>query len=164
LEIAIELAWLGDPVTFPCQLAAHLSDAGAEVRGYVPNKAARDRALQLARLNCPLPVVDQLHIHASVAENQPRCRPELLQHAIAAALRASFGNQLGAMQVTCNDKGEVTVTGSIGSQEDKLGVSLQLRRVAGCTCVNNQLRVAVEESRPAAPRATTPERQSKLPA
>src|SRR5262249_56689546 len=60
LEIAIELAWLGDPVTFPCQLAAHLSDAGAEVRGYVPNKAARDRALQLARLNCPLPVVDQL--------------------------------------------------------------------------------------------------------
>src|SRR5690349_801087 len=58
LEIEIEQAWLGDPVTFPCQLGAHVSDSGVEVRGFVPNKAARDRAMQLARLNCPLPVVD----------------------------------------------------------------------------------------------------------
>ena len=44
-EIRVELAWLGDPLTFPCQMAAHVSDAGLEVRGFVPSLTVREHAL-----------------------------------------------------------------------------------------------------------------------
>src|SRR5450432_488026 len=55
-EIQIELAWLSDRATFPYYLEAHVKGANVEVKGYVPTKAVRDQALNLARLNSPYPV------------------------------------------------------------------------------------------------------------
>src|SRR5262245_54596517 len=129
LEIRVELAWLDDPQTFPCQLAAHVTPEGLEVRGFVPSIPIHDRALRLARQYCPLPVIDQLHIHGSVAEHRTPTKAEHLQHAIAGALKAAFAQQVAMMHVTCNDQGQVTLTGSVGSAEDKLAVSQQLRRI-----------------------------------
>jgi len=52
-EIAVELAWLGDPVTFPYFLEARVEGAKLTVRGFVPDKAVREHALGLARLGLP---------------------------------------------------------------------------------------------------------------
>src|SRR4051794_6283264 len=49
-EIQIELAWLADPVTFPYFLEARTTSAGLVVRGYVPNKAVHEQAVNLAKV------------------------------------------------------------------------------------------------------------------
>src|SRR5713226_4480968 len=66
-EIRVELAWLGDPITFPCQLGASVQKGVVELRGYVPSTAVRERAVKLARQVCPLPVIDHLQIHPGAA-------------------------------------------------------------------------------------------------
>src|SRR5947209_7383224 len=53
-EIQVELAWMADPVTFPYFLEARVKGTNLELRGYVPSKAARTQAVNLAKLNCPL--------------------------------------------------------------------------------------------------------------
>src|SRR5688572_17645706 len=44
-EILIQLAWLGDPATFPYFLEARVGERTVEVRGYVPSKEVREKAL-----------------------------------------------------------------------------------------------------------------------
>src|SRR5438309_2357151 len=41
IEMRIALAWLADPVTFPCRLTARVDGAAVEVRGFVPSEAVR---------------------------------------------------------------------------------------------------------------------------
>src|SRR5688572_3215945 len=45
IEIMVELAWLGDPGTFPYFLEAKSNGQSMEVRGYVPSRAVRAQAL-----------------------------------------------------------------------------------------------------------------------
>src|SRR5438552_388836 len=59
-EILVELAWLADPSTFPCLLEAHMASTSLQVKGRVPNRAVHERALQIARLHCPMTVADGL--------------------------------------------------------------------------------------------------------
>src|SRR5262245_52455460 len=47
MEVLVELAWLADPVTFPYYLEARVDGQALEVRGYVPSKAIRDKAINL---------------------------------------------------------------------------------------------------------------------
>ena len=131
LEIEVELAWLADRLSFPYQRAAHVGEAGLEVRGYVPSATVRDHALHLARQVSPLPVVDRLHVHANLAESPVHCQAVVLQQCVAETLRAAFANQVAGMQASCNAQGQVTVTGWISSDEEKLAVSHQLRRIPG---------------------------------
>jgi hypothetical protein len=145
-EIQVELAWLGDPMTFPCQMVAHIGAEGLELRGYVPNNTVKDQAIRLARRVCPLPVVDHLRVHANVGETPRLIRGEVLQFSVADCLKSHFPDQVAGMKTTCNDKGQVTVTGHISSLEDKLAVSHELRRISGCTCIHNQLKTAGDVS------------------
>src|SRR5947209_11272177 len=90
LEIQVELAWLADPATFPYFLEAHIKGANLEVRGYVPSKAVRDQALNLAKIQCPMPVVDSLKEHTSLAVRPVQRTPEQLKTAVQTALREAF--------------------------------------------------------------------------
>src|SRR5207302_2713983 len=63
IEIQVELAWLSDRTTFPYFLDAHVKGMSLEVRGYVPSKAVREQAVNLAKLNSPLSVTDALKEH-----------------------------------------------------------------------------------------------------
>jgi hypothetical protein len=134
-EIQVELAWLSDRITFPYYLEAHLKGSNLEVRGYVPTKTVREQAINLAKLNCPLPVIDALKEHPSLGVRQVRRAPDQLKSSVQTALRETFpGLQL---DVHCLSDGTVQISGAVRSFEQKLAISTSLRRLHGCMNVVN---------------------------
>ncbi len=148
-EIAVELNWLADPVTFPYQLGARVNGQALEIRGYVPSASVRDRAVKVACQNCPLPVVDRLTVRPEVAAPSAGVRVEQLQPAAVAALKAAFPRQAAALSVQCRPYGQVLLSGPVSSPEEKLAISASLRHLPGCTSVVNQLEVGGSARQPA---------------
>ena len=48
LEVQVELAWMGDPVTFRCPLHARVKGDGIDLTGSVPSAEIRAQAVRLA--------------------------------------------------------------------------------------------------------------------
>ncbi len=138
-EIMVELAWLADPLIFPLELEACMDGEGLQVRGQVPNDAVKQRALKLARMHCPITVVDKLTGLAGAIEPRRSMEPASLQQAVLAALHEAFPRPEHTFAVRCLGAGQVVIEGFISSFEEKLAVSRRLRRLAGCTAVVNEL-------------------------
>ena len=161
-EVGVELAWLADPVTFPYYLEAHVDGSALEVRGYVPNRQVRDHALKLARLHSPLTVTDAMKEHPSLLVRPSAMSQQQLQRSAASVLREALPKQYQALQVQAADDGSVTVRGTVKTPEDRLAVSHSLRRLHGCTSVQNLTKASAEpEPRPV---AATPASKSNDPA
>ena len=144
MEIQVELAWLSDRITFPYFLEARLKGSNLEVRGYVPTKTVRDQALNLAKLNCPLPVIDALKEHPSLAVRPVRRAPDQLKSSVQTALGEAFPGQ--QLDIQCLSDGTVQISGAVRSYEQKLAVSVALRRLHGCTNVVNYTDVGRADS------------------
>jgi hypothetical protein len=143
-EGQVELAFLADPMLFSYGVGAHVDGVTLEVRGYVPTQAVREQALRVAKEHSTLNIVDKLKIHPTLATHGTVDRPENIQRAARALLEEAFLEHGKRMDVKCDARGHVTVSGPVGSQEEKLLVSRKLRQVAGCSCVHNQLNVPGE--------------------
>jgi hypothetical protein len=138
-EILMELAWLADPLTFPCRLEAHVNDTVLQVKGCVPNQKVRQRALDLARRYCPITVIDLLKQGEQGPVQLAFVPPPQLGRAAVTALQASFPQQ--PFKVECDGAGRVKVSGFVGSFEQKLAVSKSLRGLQGCSAVINDTHV-----------------------
>jgi hypothetical protein len=143
MEIQVELAWLSDRTTFNYFLEAHVKGTSLEVRGYVPSKTVREQAINLAKLNCPLPVTDAIKAHPSLIIRTVHRAPDQLKSSVHTALHEAFPNH--QLIVNCQDDGTVQVFGAVRSFEQKLAVSRSLRRLHGCTNVANFTEVGGEE-------------------
>jgi hypothetical protein len=152
-EVRVRLAWLADPVTFPHALTARVRGDSLEVGGTVPDSAAQEAALKLARQHTPLPVVDAVQVRPAKAEKRVALPAEAVQRTAAGALSVAVGSRGRDVTVQARPDGQVTVRGSVASLEEKLRVSERLRQVAGCTSVVNCLSVA-----PPAPESPLPMR------
>lgn len=141
VEIQVELAWLGDPITFPYFLEAHVAGGKLEVRGYVPGKTVQEHAVRLAKLNCALPVQDQTREHSSLAVRSASLAPEKLQTSVKSALNHALPHSARGLHVSCDVDGKVTVEGPVKTFDEKLAVSQSLRRLHGCAYVVNMTRV-----------------------
>jgi hypothetical protein len=145
VEIDVEIAWLADPVTFPYYLEAHVNNVPQlEVRGYVPNKFVRDHSLRLAQVYSSLPVIDGMKEHPSLMVRPSKMSEKQLQTSVLSSLRAALPKQYQQLQVECGSDGKVTVYGTVNSYEEKVAVSHSLRRLHGCTSVQNKTTVPVE--------------------
>ncbi len=144
-EMKIEMAWMADPVTFGCRLDARCSGAGVIARGYVPNEAVKEHALLVAQKASLLPVEDGLKVHPSLALRSAGGPAEALQKGAMETLTARLGPRIHDLSVKAQLNGQVTVTGSVASVEEKLQVSRLLRQVQGCTSVANHLAVSSVE-------------------
>ncbi len=142
-ESQVELAWLAEPMLFSLNLGAQLKDNTLIVRGYVPTAAVHDQALKVAREQTTFRVLDDLKIYPQLATRGSSDKPETIQHYARQLLVEQFPEHGKNMEVKCDPRGRVTVTGPIGSYEEKLLVSRKLRQVEGCNCVVNQLLVTV---------------------
>jgi hypothetical protein len=140
-EMKVELAWQADVATFPCTLGAHVSGANLEARGYVPNEAVKERALEIARKHSFLPVVDALKIHHSLAMRTAGVPAETVRKEAAEVLVDALGERGRGLECKARPNGQVTVTGLVVSVEEKVEVGRKLRQVHGCTCVVNHLTV-----------------------
>lgn len=143
-EIQVEIAWLADPLTFPYFLEARAASGALEVRGYVPNRSVHDQALKVAKVYSSLPVVDAVKEHPSLQVKAGQMSPQQLYQAVTSALREALPRGAGQLQVQCAPSGQVAVSGTVASHEERLTVSHALRRLYGCTSVQNLTNVAGE--------------------
>lgn len=141
VEVQVELALMGDPITFPYFLEARVDGSRMELRGFVPDKSVQDHALKLARLNCPLAVVDGTRVHPSLAVRPTRLPPEKLAPSVERAISKTLPSGSKALKIHCDMDGKVLVTGNVKTLEEKLLVSQSLRRLHGCGCVVNATQV-----------------------
>jgi hypothetical protein len=147
-EIQVEIAWLADPATFPYYLEARAVSSGLEVRGYVPSKAIHEHALNLARVYSTLPVVDAVKEHPSLQVKQGQMAPQQLHNAVSSALREALPRAAQGLHVQVTATGQVTVTGNVPSHDERLQVSHALRRLFGCSSVQNLTQVPGDVTAP----------------
>jgi hypothetical protein len=141
-EGQVELAFLADPMLFAYGLGAHVQSGDLEVRGYVPNETVRQQAMRVATAQSGLHVLDRLKLHPTLAGHGAVDKPDNICRAARTLLAESFPEHGKAMEVRCDARGHLTVSGKVGSYEDKVLVSRKLRQVPGCSCVVNQLSLA----------------------
>jgi hypothetical protein len=162
IEVNVEIAWLADPVTFPYYLEAHVNThQQLEVRGYVPNKVVREHALRTAQVYSSLTVLDSMKEHPSLLVRPSQMSPQQLQSSVLSSLRAALPKQYQLLKTDCSSDGKVYVFGPVNSYEEKIAVSHSLRRLHGCTSVQNMTTLAVELTQnPAKP---SPEKTPMVP-
>jgi hypothetical protein len=136
-EVNVEVAWLADPVTFPYYLEAHVTGTQMEVRGYVPNRAVREQALRIAQVYSSLPVVDSMKEHPSLLVKPGLLSAQQLQSSAQSSLRVALPKQSQQLKIECGGDGKVFVVGPVPTVEEKVIVSHSLRRLHGCTSVQN---------------------------
>jgi hypothetical protein len=155
-EIRVELAWLADPLVCPYYPCVRVVGGTLEVGGLVPDASVRVRALQVARQNAPLPVVDRLKVYAGLLVPRVHVPAAKLQAAALVTVQAEFPAIGPDLKVTCSPAGLLTVSGIIDSAEHKLQVSQRLRRLPGCAAVVNLLQTDVAEPTRSQPLAALP--------
>jgi hypothetical protein len=138
--IAVELAWMADPLVCPYYPTATVRGGVLEVWGHVPDEAVRARALELAAQHCRLPVEDALQVVPALARRPEPVAAETLRQAAVATLRRNVLDGRGRVEVASTPAGPVLVVrGIIRSEEGKLLVSRHLRGLPGCVAVVNLL-------------------------
>ena len=156
-EANIEIAWLADPATFPYYLEANTTPKQLEVRGYVPNKTVREQALKIAQMHSSLPVIDSMKEHASLTVRPAHLAPQQLQSSVQSSLKVALPKQHQQLKVDIGNEGMVFVSGQVTSLDEKLAVSHALRRLHGCTSVQNLTLLPGETARlPLEPREPAP--------
>ncbi len=141
-QMKVEMAWLADPATFGCPLAARTVDGNLEVHGFVPRRELMDRALRTARAHTRLPVVNVLQVRGDLAPRETGVDGDAVRQGAVEVLNEGFGMAARGFEIRAGDDGRVTVNGSVNSVEEKLAVSRRLRKVRGCTCVSNYLQIS----------------------
>jgi osmotically-inducible protein OsmY len=140
-EMKVDLALLSDPATFACHLSAKLDGRAILVRGFVPNEAVRDRALQLAQSATHMTIADGLNLHPTLAMRSAGVPAASLQSGAAELLVTGFPEVAHGIEAKANITGQVTLTGSARSFEEKLAMSQRMLRLNGCTSVVNRVKV-----------------------
>ncbi len=97
-------------------------------------------------MNSPLAIVDALKEHASLINPPTRRAPEEVKSAAQMALREAFPRQ--RLTVQCRKDGNVEISGTVRTLEQKLAVSQAMRRLHGCTSVTNTTQVENGQGNP----------------
>jgi hypothetical protein len=147
-ELAVELAWMADPLTFRCPLTARAVAGRIDVCGWVPDSQTSTRAIELARQSTSWPVVGRLTIRKSAPAKSVAVAEEQLLSEVRQALFKMLGEYARAIDIRIDPGGTVLLWGGIESLERKHRVSVRLRRVAGCSCVVNRLLTPEERAAP----------------
>jgi hypothetical protein len=140
-EMKVELALLADPATFGCNLSAKLENQAMLVRGFVPNERVRQHAIEIARTGTHLTIADGLKIHRTLAMRTAGVPVDVLEKGAKEMLTEDFPEIASGIEIKATITGQITISGSARSVEEKLSVSQRLRRLTGCTCVLNQLKI-----------------------
>jgi hypothetical protein len=136
-EVNVEIAWLADPATFPYYLEARATANQLEVRGYVPNRSVREHAIKIAQVYSSTPVLDSVKEHPSLLVRPGLMPAQQLQNSAQSSLKVALPKQYQQLKVDVGVDGKVSVVGPVNSYEEKIAVSHALRRLHGCTSVQN---------------------------
>ena len=144
--LRVELAWLADPLLFPqppsIKAVGKDDKFVVELRGVVSSNQHRQRALDLAGKFSDTPVKDKLLVLVGPSSRRATVPTQELQAKAERHLAdklIEFSQDLRIDEVFPD--GVVKVGGRVLSYEDKVSVSRSLRRLTGCTAVENRCEV-----------------------
>ncbi|HLN33254.1 MAG TPA: hypothetical protein VK395_36335 [Gemmataceae bacterium] len=141
-ESKVELAWLADPLTFPYALEARTMGTALEIRGEVLTESDRQQALRIAQEESGMRVIDKLRINARLSLPHVSKPTNQIHREAVAILGEDLPLRVKDLSVSIWTNGQILVKGAVSTYEDKLAISQRLRRVKGCSCIINQIRVA----------------------
>jgi osmotically-inducible protein OsmY len=141
-ELQIELAWMGDPVTFRCPIRAQCTDSGVELTGFVSTAGAHKRAVQLAGKAWGGMVHDSIHVTKVSYDTFASVKSADVVHSATTAISDVLGLRVKGIEVKASNDGKVTLSGTVASWQEKYTLSTRMRRISGCSCVVNQLEVS----------------------
>ena len=101
----------------------------------------RERALQLARTGTHLTIADGLRIHPTLAMRAAGVPVQTLQQGASALLVEGFPEAARGIETKATIAGQIILSGSVRSVEEKLAISQRMLHLNGCTSVVNQLKV-----------------------
>jgi osmotically-inducible protein OsmY len=141
-EIAVELAWLGDALTFPYPLRAKANQGRIDLLGHVPSETIRDKAMALALGATTAPVCDRLTVLPNMAFSFS-VSPESDFAAQARARVLALGDlEVKRIELRATKEGKLCIGGLVESPEEKLAYSRVFRGLPGCKAVRNEMVVA----------------------
>jgi hypothetical protein len=141
-ELKAELALMTEPTTFPCALEVHAAGVNLEISGVAPNETVRDQALSIVRKTGAMQPVDRMTIKPGPAAIQVEKSPDILYHDVMEALARELPDQAYSIRASAWARGQIMLSGTVHSFEDKVAASRCLQQVSGCSCVLNHLTVA----------------------
>jgi osmotically-inducible protein OsmY len=136
-----ELAWLGDPVSFACDLEIAPNGPGLEARGWVSDEAVRAHVLQVACEASGAQVSDSLHIDPARTIRPMNTPSVSLRRAALSAINQALPSRAYDINLETWGNGQVVLEGKVETYEERLLASRCMRHVQGCTCVLNRLSV-----------------------
>ena len=139
--IHAELAWLGDPVGFACELEITPNGPGLEARGWVPDETVRAHILQVACKASGAQVSDSLHVDPGRTIRPVNTPSVSLRRAALSAINQVLPSRAFDINLETWGNGQVVLNGKVETYDEKLLASRCMRRVQGCTCVLNRLSV-----------------------
>lgn len=141
VEIAVEIAWMADPITFPYELRAITHGGVLEVHGAVPDAFVRKQALNIARLHSRSKALDQTDITAAAAKNFTPVPANQVVARTQAALARAMPQLTSSVNAQCDADGVVTLSGSASTVAEKVACGELMRRIPGCLRVQNTIEV-----------------------
>jgi osmotically-inducible protein OsmY len=138
-EIAAEVAWSADPVTFPYRLKAKAVGEGLELTGYVPSALIQARVAALAQSASGMAVVNRLVVQPNMEMPPPATPDAAFASEVRGRLEQAAMGQVNRIEVRLAPNGVVTLSGNVNTAEDRLRYSQCLRGLPGCAAVKNDL-------------------------
>jgi hypothetical protein len=135
----IECALLADPLTFPYPIQPLFRDNTLELHGTVPSLAVRERILTIARLLHQGAISDHIVVELSSARRIRPLSASELRATILQRMHAVFPQQVAHIQVLCDERGNVTLSGSVPTWTEKRSIHQTLRDTPGCASMTNRL-------------------------
>lgn len=136
-EMAVEIAWCADPMTFPCPLQVWAENGKLHLSGVVPHPAVRDRALAIARHASSLPIDDRIEFEPHLLPRLDRVSPMVLHHAVHEALQNALRDESRRLSIALDSEGQIVLQGTVTSRRAQLEATRALRAVPGVICVRN---------------------------
>ncbi len=137
--LAVEMAWLADPITFPYPLKATVQEGKFVVKGLVPTRGIQMRALALAMQLSPVEVVDQIRVQSTMQLVVTEVPNEQFAQEARARLEQVGMPVRKHIELRSTKDGRLIITGYADSEEDKWAYSRCFVGLAGCRAIRNDM-------------------------
>ncbi|MFO0864531.1 MAG: BON domain-containing protein [Gemmataceae bacterium] len=142
-EMAVELAWASDPITFPHSLHAAFVDGRMVLAGTVATPHARDRAILNAQHATTLPITDRIAVDPNARVRRTAVTAERLIESASDALRAALPNECLGIAISMQGNGHLSLTGNVATRKSQYEATVALRNLNGVRSIRNELQIGM---------------------
>jgi len=139
IAMEIQLEFLADSTISNTDIHAYFRKGKLVIKGNANQQSVAKKAKSLAEKVTKIPIQDEIRVWPFPTYVTQKSSQENLQKAAEKCVYMELGALYPKLKAMAQADGTILVKGPIISLEDKLEVSKKLRKIPGCTRVENQL-------------------------